>query len=106
MGGCGIRSVDKIQEGIGEKIGIFINLTTSFFSCVAMAFFYGWKLTLAMLACAPILTISQAMMCKIQTSLKEKEMEAYGKAGSVAQEVINAIKTVVAFNGQEKEVKR
>lgn len=34
------------------------------------------------------------------------EFEAYGKAGTVAEEVISAIRTVVAYNGQAKEIQR
>lgn len=31
------------------------------------------------------------------------ELKAYAKAGAVAEEVLGAIRTVVAFGGQEKE---
>ncbi|KAK6625886.1 hypothetical protein RUM43_006185 [Polyplax serrata] len=101
-----MESLDKMQEGIGEKIGIFINLVMGFLISVTMAFFYGWKLTLVMLTCAPVLTVSQAMVCKVQSTLKEKEIEAYGKAGAVAKEVFSSIKTVMAFNGEKKEIER
>jgi len=40
------------------------------------------------------------------TSTTEKELKAYAKAGSVAEEVLSAIRTVVVFNGQEKESER
>jgi ATP-binding cassette subfamily B (MDR/TAP) protein 1 len=33
-------------------------------------------------------------------------MRAYGKAGTVAEEVISSIRTVLSYNGQEKEIKR
>jgi ATP-binding cassette subfamily B (MDR/TAP) protein 1 len=33
-------------------------------------------------------------------------MEAYGAAGSIAEEVLSSIRTVVAFDGQEKEITR
>ena len=36
----------------------------------------------------------------------EGELSAYAKAGSVAQEVLSSIRTVFAFGGQDKEVKR
>lgn len=85
---------------------MFSYLVMGFVSSVTMAFFYGWKLTLVMLTCAPVLTIAQAMVCKVQTNLKEREMEAYGKAGSVAEEVFSSIKTVMAFSGQKKEIER
>ena len=35
-----------------------------------------------------------------------KELKAYAKAGAVAEEVLSAIRTVYAFNGQQKELKR
>ena len=43
---------------------------------------------------------------KVQSSATEKELEAYGKAGGVAEEVFSAIRTVFAFGGQRKEVER
>ena len=33
-------------------------------------------------------------------------MEAYGKAGAVAEEALSAVRTVLAFGGQEKEIAR
>ena len=38
--------------------------------------------------------------------LTGKELKAYAKAGAVAEEVLGAIRTVYAFNGQQKECKR
>jgi hypothetical protein len=34
------------------------------------------------------------------------ELKAYGKAGAVAEEVISSIRTVLSYNGQEKEIDR
>lgn len=36
----------------------------------------------------------------------ELESAAYGKANSVVQEVLGAIRTVTAFSGQAKEIQR
>ena len=36
-------------------------------------------------------------------STATKELAAYAKAGAVAEEVLSSIRTVVAFNGQDKE---
>ena len=38
--------------------------------------------------------------------MTSQEMQEYANAGSVAEEAIGAVRTVYAFNGQEKEVKR
>jgi len=47
-------------------------------------------------------------LCFIQlmTSTSTKELAAYAKAGSVAEEVLSSIRTVVAFGGQYKECAR
>lgn len=71
-----------------------------------MAFLNGWKLTLVMLSCAPVIVICNGIVSKVQSSLTALEMESYGKAGSVAEEVISSVKTVIAFGGENKEVER
>jgi ATP-binding cassette, subfamily B (MDR/TAP), member 1 len=38
--------------------------------------------------------------------MTKKELDAYAKAGAVAEEVLGSIRTVVAFGGQEKEAAR
>lgn len=42
----------------------------------------------------------------IQTKMAKNELEAYAKAGSIAEEVLTAIRTVVAFGGEKKEAER
>jgi ATP-binding cassette subfamily B (MDR/TAP) protein 1 len=40
------------------------------------------------------------------SSFTDKELHAYAKAGAVAEEVLAAIRTVIAFGGQKKELER
>ena len=40
------------------------------------------------------------------TGVTSKELDAYAKAGAVAEEVISSIRTVVAFGGEKKECER
>ncbi|KAI4470544.1 atp-binding cassette sub-family b [Holotrichia oblita] len=42
----------------------------------------------------------------LTNKLVRKEMEAYGVAGAIAEEVLTAIRTVVSFGGQQKEINR
>ncbi|XP_072756399.1 multidrug resistance protein homolog 49 isoform X2 [Anoplolepis gracilipes] len=100
------EDLDKMKEGIGEKLGIFAYLMTSFVTSIVISFLYGWKLTLVVLSCAPIIVIATAIVAKVQSSLSALELAAYGQAGSVAEEVLASIRTVVAFNGEKKEVER
>ncbi|XP_015603415.1 multidrug resistance protein homolog 49 isoform X2 [Cephus cinctus] len=100
------EDLDKMKDGIGEKLGIFTYLMVSFISSIVISFVYGWKLTLVVLSCAPIIVIATAIVAKVQSSLTALELSAYGQAGSVAEEVLGAIRTVVAFGGEKKEVER
>ncbi|XP_039305776.1 multidrug resistance protein homolog 49 isoform X2 [Solenopsis invicta] len=100
------EDLERMKDGIGEKLSIITYLITSFFASVIISFVYGWKLTLVMLSCAPIIIIATAIVAKVQSSLSAMELAAYGQAGSVAEEVLAAIRTVIAFNGEQKEVER
>ncbi|XP_071324542.1 ATP-dependent translocase ABCB1 [Trachinotus anak] len=98
--------VYKIQEGIGDKAGMLIQAFTTFISSFIIGFIKGWKLTLVILAVSPALGISAALFSKVLASFTSKEQTAYAKAGAVAEEVLSAIRTVFAFSGQDREIKR
>ncbi|XP_010585594.1 ATP-dependent translocase ABCB1 [Loxodonta africana] len=98
--------ISKINEGIGDKIGIFFQSIATFFTGFIVGFTRGWKLTLVILAISPVLGLSAAVWAKILSSFTDKELLAYAKAGAVAEEVLAAIRTVIAFGGQKKELER
>nr|KAG5714213.1 hypothetical protein BaRGS_018430 [Batillaria attramentaria] len=82
----------KIHDGIGDKVGTFVQWNCGAIAGFIIGFVYGWKLTLVILALA--------------ASMTTKELQAYAKAGAVAEEVFSSIRTVVAFGGQDKEAER
>lgn len=96
----------KIQEGIGDKVGMLIQSFTTFFSSFIIGFVKGWKLTLVILAVSPVLGMSAGLFSMVLTSFTSKEQTAYAKAGAVAEEVLSAVRTVFAFSGQDREIKR
>ncbi|XP_045050221.2 ATP-dependent translocase ABCB1 [Desmodus rotundus] len=101
-----IDDVSKISEGIGDKIGMLFQSVATFFTGFIVGFTRGWKLTLVILAISPVLGLSAAIWAKILSSFTNKELCAYAKAGAVAEEVLAAIRTVIAFGGQKKELER
>ncbi|XP_027295007.1 multidrug resistance protein 2 isoform X5 [Cricetulus griseus] len=98
--------VSKINDGIGDKIGMFFQSIATFLAAFIVGFISGWKLTLVILAVSPLIGLSSAMWAKVLTSFTNKELQAYAKAGAVAEEVLAAIRTVIAFGGQNKELER
>ncbi|XP_025895192.1 multidrug resistance protein 1-like isoform X1 [Nothoprocta perdicaria] len=101
-----VDDISKINEGIGEKIAMFFQAIATFFTGFIVGFTKGWKLTLVILAISPVLGLSSALWAKIISAFTNKELSAYAKAGAVAEEVLAAIRTVVAFGGQKKEIER
>ncbi|XP_066054219.1 ATP-dependent translocase ABCB1 isoform X1 [Chamaea fasciata] len=101
-----LDDVSKINEGIGDKIGLLVQAVTTFVTGFVVGLIRGWKLTLVILAVSPVLGLSAALWAKVLSAFTDKEQAAYAKAGAVAEEVLAAIRTVIAFGGQEKEIKR
>nr|QST14980.1 ABCB1-2 protein [Diaphanosoma celebensis] len=100
------NNLNKIQEGIGEKVGMFVSFSSTAVSCIVTALVYGWELTLVSIAAMPLLTITMTILTKIQGSLSVKELQVYSEAGGRAEEALTAIRTVLVFGGQDKEISR
>ncbi|XP_038049407.1 ATP-dependent translocase ABCB1-like isoform X2 [Patiria miniata] len=98
--------VEKIKNGIGDKVGQSLYMLTVFVGGIALGFVKSWKLTLVILAISPLVVLSTFLMTKILQTLSQKELQCYAKAGAIAEEVLSSIRTVVAFGGQAKEVDR
>ncbi|KAH1004307.1 hypothetical protein HUJ04_004081 [Dendroctonus ponderosae] len=94
------------QDGIGEKVGVVVFLGTTCVSGMIWALIKGWQLALVCLASLPLQTLVMGAIAWFSAKYCKQEMAAYSAAGAIAEEVLSSIKTVVAFDGQEKEEKR
>ncbi|XP_066148570.1 multidrug resistance protein homolog 49-like [Euwallacea fornicatus] len=99
-------NIPKVEDGMGEKVGMVVFLSTTFISGIIMAMLKGWKLALVCLASLPLQTLIMGLIAWCSAKYCKQEMAAYGSAGAVAEEVLSAIRTVVAFGGQDKEARR
>ncbi|KAI2799512.1 Pgp-2p [Blomia tropicalis] len=96
----------KFENGINENIGMMIYNGSTMIFYLVYGISLGWKLALVILATAPITVVSTYLMTKFQTKYSTEEMNSYSIASSVAEEVISSIRTVFAFNGQQREHRR
>ncbi|OTF74455.1 ABC transporter sub-family C-like protein, partial [Euroglyphus maynei] len=96
----------KFENGFNENLGLLIYNVVGAAMNLIIGFYYGWKLSLAIVAMAPLIVITSFVMTKFQSHYTQKELTAYSSASSVAEEAISAIRTVFAFTGQYKELKR
>nr|CAD7571680.1 unnamed protein product [Timema californicum] len=100
------EDLNKLEEGIGEKVAMCEFYLVAFISSITLAFIKGWELTLICLVSLPITLLFVGITTRIASALSRKELEVYGQAGSIAEEVLSSIRTVVAFGGESKEVDR
>ena len=57
--------VTKIQNGIGDKVGMVIQSSTMFLTGFLIGFSYSWKLTLVILSITPALIFTGAITGKV-----------------------------------------
>ena len=96
----------KVEQGIGDKVGGFLQFFSVTISGFIIGFVKGWQLALVILAVTPLLGAAGAFIGKLMAESATEGMAAYAKAGAIAEEVIGLIRVVVAFGGQGYEAKR
>ncbi|CAD5216666.1 unnamed protein product [Bursaphelenchus xylophilus] len=98
--------IDRIRDGTSDKIVMIIQAFACLISGLVVGFCMSWQMTLVMLVVIPfIILVIWGSAWTVRSSLR-KQNEAYGTAGAVAEEVINGIRTVAAFNAQFFEIER
>lgn len=59
------RDIEKIRDGIAEKVSHFLFLIMGFVICVVISFLYGWKLSLVVISYVPIVMITNTVIGKV-----------------------------------------
>uniref|UniRef100_A0A7N0REW6 ABC transporter B family member 9 n=1 Tax=Kalanchoe fedtschenkoi TaxID=63787 RepID=A0A7N0REW6_KALFE len=95
-----------IQEAIGEKVGKFIQLASTFVGGFIIAFIKGWKLALVLLPSIPVMVVAGAAMALVMSRMSSRVQSAYADAGNVVDQTVGAIRTVVSFTGEKKAIEK
>ncbi|XP_047082242.1 ABC transporter B family member 11-like [Lolium rigidum] len=93
-----------IQDAIGEKVGKFLQLISTFLGGFIIAFSRGWLLSLVMLSSIPPVVASAAVMSLVLSKLSYRSQMAYAEAGKVVEQTIGSIRTVVSFTGERRAI--
>ena len=96
----------QIQSGIGEKVFTFLFSISMFVVGFIIGYIKGWQLALILTGFMPLMTLTGAIFVYAIQKATTINNIAYGKAGAISEEVLNAIRTVVSLGGQDKECKR
>ncbi|KAI8320370.1 P-loop containing nucleoside triphosphate hydrolase protein [Martensiomyces pterosporus] len=100
------NDVNLVQDGLGEKFGFVFMHSVSFITGFIIAFVKGWKLAFICLCVLPFIIGSAAFMGIKIAKWVTFAQDHTAASGAVADEVLGGIRTVMAFNGQERELAR
>ncbi|XP_047055174.1 ABC transporter B family member 9-like [Lolium rigidum] len=93
-----------VQDALGEKVGKYAQLLTTFIGGFVVGFIRGWMLALVMLACIPPCILSCAAVSRLRAQIAARRQASYGDAGNVVEQSTGAIRTVISFNGEKKAI--
>ena len=68
-----------MKAGISEKFANALQFLSTFFVSVFLCFYNGWKLTLVLLAIAPVLFICAVLFTKLGEHMTSQELKSYAK---------------------------
>ena len=57
-----------IQNGIGDKLAIFIQWFSTFVAGITLGFTYGWQLTLVVISVSPLIILAAAIAAFVSTT--------------------------------------
>ncbi|CAN4095016.1 unnamed protein product [Withania somnifera] len=93
-----------IQDAIGEKVGKFIQVSSTFLGGFVIAFIKGWRLALVLLSSIPPLVISSSVMTILLAKLASRSQTAYSEAATVVEQTTSSIRTVASYTGERRAI--
>eukprot|EP00048_Salpingoeca_helianthica_P013576 m.203509 g.203509 ORF g.203509 m.203509 type:complete len:1137 (-) comp15520_c2_seq5:241-3651(-) len=99
-------NLPKMQAGISNRVGDALQQLSQGLVGLGIGLYYSWKLTLVFMAFSPILVLCMGIFAVSYADLTKKQGAIYEKAGVVAAETLNLIKTVMVFGTYDREIAR
>ncbi|BFG04641.1 ATP-dependent translocase ABCB1 [Drosophila madeirensis] len=98
------EDLSKMEDGLAEKVVMFIHYLVSFVGSLVLAFVKGWQLSLVCLTSLPLTFIAMGLVSVATSRLAKQEVTQYAGAAVVAEGALSGIRTVKAFEGEGREV--
>ncbi|KAF7596834.1 GTPase-activating protein [Aspergillus hancockii] len=90
-----------IQDGISEKVGLALTGVSTFVTAFIIAYIKNWKLALICSASLLALLLTMGGCSTLMLIFSKKALECQGRGASLAEDILDSIRTVAAFNAQE-----
>ncbi len=89
---------------IGYKVPSTITMFGRGLACLILAMISAWKFSLVILCVVPILGCCMAAIGIFTKRLEERQVKAYARAGSISQEVLSSLRTILSLNMHKKQI--
>lgn len=94
--------MNLVQDGIGQKIGLFITGISTFVAALIIGFIRSWKLSLILLSCVVALILMMGVNGTMMKKNQTISIDEYAIAASVAEEVLASARNVAAYGTQKR----
>jgi len=91
------ENVVLIRDAMGDKLGSLMQFTAMFITGYTVGLTNSWKLTMVIMAMAPLLGLGGFLIMKVMERATEGGLGAYASAGAVASEAFSMIRTVASY---------
>lgn len=99
-------NANKYKKGVGTKLTHILQFTTTFLVGFGYAFWSDWKISLSILAVAPLISMSATFTLKMNTSVTARANASYAKAGGIVAASVGNIRTVLSLNAVQIMIDR
>uniref|UniRef100_A0A0N5CAM3 ABC-type xenobiotic transporter n=1 Tax=Strongyloides papillosus TaxID=174720 RepID=A0A0N5CAM3_STREA len=97
---------DKIRSGLNVKLTLFVSSSTYVMSSIVISLYYNRYMGYTMFASTCVTILPLFCGIHFHRRYEKRELLLTSSIGSLVEEVLNGIKTVICFNGQLFEIKR
>ncbi|CAI2169154.1 2825_t:CDS:10 [Funneliformis geosporum] len=91
----------KVDGLTGALMGSIIQSVSNMVFGLAIAFAYGWKLTLVILAVTPLIFASGILQMKTHAGFGAKTRKAYEESGQIVQQSVANMRTIASLSLEE-----
>eukprot|EP00928_Gymnodinium_smaydae_P031027 TRINITY_DN22912_c0_g1_i1.p1 TRINITY_DN22912_c0_g1~~TRINITY_DN22912_c0_g1_i1.p1 ORF type:complete len:1253 (-),score=215.99 TRINITY_DN22912_c0_g1_i1:128-3886(-) len=97
---------EKMAAAFGDKLGAGVQGFSCFVLSMALGFYMGWKMTLVIVASVPLVAIGMFVMGEAIEQIANESQGWYAQAAALVEECLFALRTVVAFGSERREIER
>lgn len=99
-------SANTLQLGISEKLGTFVEYSSTIVAAIIIAFIYSWNLTLVTASCVVFIGLAVSVFLPFILKGTARLTKAETQAAAVATESFTAIRMIYACGAQSKMAQR